>query len=99
MFVSSSEEWERASSVCNCSCFNQREGAAGGRHCISLFAFFSLVSVSCVRVFKGVTMWIGGCGRGDMAGLRRRPQGIHLQMYSFFVVKCYKISYFITFSW
>lgn len=86
MFVSSSEEWERASSVCNCFGFNLREGAAESRHCISLFAFFSLVSVSCVRVFKGVTMWIGGCGRSGMAGLRRRPQGIRLQMYLFFVV-------------
>lgn len=57
MFVSSSEEWERASSVCNCFGFNLREGAAEGRHNVfSLFAFFSLVSVSWVRVFKGGTM-------------------------------------------
>lgn len=42
-------------------------------------------------------MWIGECGRSGMAGLRRRPQDIRLQMYSFFVVKCYNISYFITF--
>ena len=60
---------ERASSVCNCFCFNLRE-TCGIRpaSCVSLSAFFSLVSVSCVRVFR-----VEQCGLADAAERRSRP--------------------------
>lgn len=43
------EEWERASSVCNCFDLRAVCGKRPAQH--FPFAFFSLVSVSCVRVF------------------------------------------------
>ena len=95
MFVSSSEEWERASSVCNCFCFNLRE-TCGKRPapCISLSAFFSLVSVSCVRVFR-----VEQCGLADAAERRSQPVPAGprhpLANVLIFVVKrCVRVSYF-----